>query len=140
MATWNIMLKSKEFFDPFFLKLKALENAFGGVSSKAAITNILHGGQDGSCVPVPAPQEAGDAISPWKACCNGARACLAAALLRAETTGRARPRWAALIPQGPLVNGEKEETGPHTGGDFFPKRWMRGLNATLARTSWCFSG
>ena len=39
---------------------------------------------------------------------------------------------------GPLVNGEKEETGLIQEVTSSPKRWMRGLNATLARTSLVF--
>ena len=59
--------KIKGILRSIFLELKALENAFGGVSSKAAITNILHGGHDGSCVQAPCPQEARDASSTWLA-------------------------------------------------------------------------
>ena len=36
---------------------------------------------------------------------------------------------------GPLINGEKEETGLIQEVTSSPKRWMRGLNATLAGTS-----
>ena len=73
--------KIKGILPSIFLELKALENAFGGVSSKAAITNILHGGHDNSCVQAPCPQEAGGASSTWLA--------PAAVLLGAKATGRA---------------------------------------------------
>ena len=36
---------------------------------------------------------------------------------------------------GPLINGEKEETGLIQEVTSSPKRWMRGLNATLVGTS-----
>ena len=71
-------------------------------------------------------------------CCGGARACLAAALLGAEATGRAR--LDGLLSYSPLVNGEKEETGLIQEVTSSPKGWMRGLNATLGGLPWWFSG
>ena len=115
MATWNIMLNIKGILQSIFLELKALENAFGGVSSKVAITNILHGGHDGSYVQAPCPQEASDASSTWLAFPEvGLGLALLQLLLGAKATGRA-----SLI---------QEVTSS-------PKRWMRGLNATLVGTS-----
>ena len=102
-----------------FLELKALENAFGGVSSKAAITNILHGGQDGSCVPAPAPRRLGMPSAPvWPLLRWGqGLPCCSAAWSRGHREGQAR--WAAFIQ--PLGQWRKGGDGPHTGGDFFPQ-------------------
>ena len=90
VATWNIMLNIKGILQSIFLELKALENAFGGVSSKVAITNILHGGHDGSYVQAPCPQEASDASSTWLAFPEvGLGLALLQLLLGAKATGRA---------------------------------------------------
>ena len=53
-------------------------------------------------------------------CCGGARACLAAALLGAEATGRARLDG-LLSYHRPLGQWRKGGDRPHTGGDFFPQ-------------------